>query len=800
MALTGPLPPVTPIPVVRPGGRATRRTVLLGCAGLFALGWVLAAGGTISLPVGGAISLLWPAVAVQFLAGILFGWPGVAVGTVFPIFSNLLVADAPTALLFTPANIWQSALPFLLLRRMSADPSLRRLGDVARFAVAAALAAVGAASLGALGLLVRGTPWEEAIGLGQVWAVTNALVGFALTWPLLRFLVPTLWEVSALENRTGRSSFGRHLLGALFTAAIAPVGLSVLLHLAQRRGLIQDLQGEPGVLGAFVLLLVAVAVRGAWKFLAQPLEALLADTEKSAGGELPAPGARETAELALLREHIRELARRLAQEQGLFREVFRAAGDPILLVDPQGRLMDANPAFERVFGVSTARARGRNLLAFNSPEGRRALRQFLEKGPANGPATFRTRARTAWGKDTALQLTAAPLRGSDGEFAGYCVVIADITAEEERQRRELVAQRLASLQSFAAGIAHELNNQLQAMQNHLELWPGEAQEARSRVAQLAELVAKTGQLVQRLQLLARMEAWVGQQAFNAAELVTGVSRAAASFPTRPVGVELAPELPEIRGNRELLCHAAAEVVRNALEATTAGGEVRVRLGLAPEPPSELGLPPGPYAVLEVADTGPGMRPEELAQAWDPFFTTRDRTQHQGLGLTLAKQAAEHAGGALTLESSPGKGTVVRLWLPAAQPEKPAAQPAAPAAGARLLVVDDEPTILESLATLLKGLGYQVIPAEAGAKALQLAATSPPDAVILDLLMPEMPGLQVLQELRQRFPELPVLLSSGYAPDEQVRQALALPRTAFLQKPYTLAQLEQALAHLLRPRE
>jgi Response regulator containing CheY-like receiver, AAA-type ATPase, and DNA-binding domains len=73
-------------------------------------------------------------------------------------------------------------------------------------------------------------------------------------------------------------------------------------------------------------------------------------------------------------------------------------------------------------------------------------------------------------------------------------------------------------------------------------------------------------------------------------------------------------------------------------------------------------------------------------------------------------------------------------------------------------------------------------------------------VILDLLMPEMPGLQVLQELRQRFPELPVLLSSGYAPDEQVRQALALPRTAFLQKPYTLAQLEQALAHLLRPRE
>ena len=800
MSLTGPLPPVYPIPVVRPTGRATRRTVLLGCAGLFVLGLLLAAGGTIALPVGGAISLLWPAVAVQFVAGILFGWPGVAVGTLFPVFSNLLVADAATALLFTPANFLQSALPFYLLRRMGVDPSLRRLGDVVRFALLAALAALGAALLGTLGLVVKGTPWGEATKLGQVWAVTNAVVGFFLAWPLLRFLVPTLWEVSGLESRTGRSSFGRHLLGALFTAATAPVGFSVLLHLAHHRGLLQDLASEPGLLGVFVLLLTAVMVRATWALLTQPLERLLADTEKSAGDELPAPRAPESAELALLREHIRSLAQRLAREQGLFREVFRTAGEPILLVDPKGRLVDANPAFERVFGVSVARAKGRNLVSFNNLESRRALRQFLQAGPAPKPVTFRTRARTAWGKDTVLHLTAAPLRGSGGELAGYCVVIADITTEEERQRRELAAQRLVSLQSLAQGIAHELNNQLQAMQNQLELWPDQPEEARGRVAKLGELVAETGQLVQRLQLLARRGEWVDQQVFNAAELLVGVNRAAALFPARPVAVELVTLLPEIRGNRKLLCHATAEVVRNALEATAAGGEVRVRFFPAPEPPPELGLAQGRYAVFEVADTGPGMRAEELAQAWEPFFTTRDRSQHQGLGLTLAKQAAEHAGGALTITSTPGKGTVVRLWLPAVAWQEPAPPPAAPAAGARLLVVDDEPTILQSLATLLGSLGFEVLVADSGVRALELASEQPPDAVILDLLMPEMPGLQVLQALRQRFPELPVLLASGYAPDEQVHQAMALPRTAFLQKPFTLVQLEQTLAQLLSARE
>ena len=236
--------------------------------------------------------------------------------------------------------------------------------------------------------------------------------------------------------------------------------------------------------------------------------------------------------------------------------------------------------------------------------------------------------------------------------------------------------------------------------------------------------------------------------------------------------------------------------------------------MSEERAAELGLANKTGWVLEVKDDGLGMSAETLRKAFDPFFTTRPKNQSTGLGLTLVHGVVRLHGGQVVIESVEGKGTCVRIWLPAVDPAPAEAtgtaastqivrSPRGRAEGRRVLVVDDEPLVLEVLRSFLEKCGYDVQTAVDGAQALKMFERKPQDWLLLvsDLTMPNMNGIELVTRIRSTRPETRVLFVSG---DSAASQSLGLSLLQpgvppLLKKPFTLKDLAEAVERAIAGR-
>jgi CheY-like chemotaxis protein len=228
-------------------------------------------------------------------------------------------------------------------------------------------------------------------------------------------------------------------------------------------------------------------------------------------------------------------------------------------------------------------------------------------------------------------------------------------------------------------------------------------------------------------------------------------------------------------------------------------------GDEPGRPPRLGL--GAYVCLGVRDTGEGMTPAVLSRASEPFFTTKPEGKGTGLGLAMARGFAEQSGGALHMESAPGRGTTVSLWLPVADADLPAAAPAfarpAGEAIARVLLVDDEAVVREITAEGLQAAGYVVRVASCAAEALALLdAGEAVDILVSDLSMPGMNGLALVYEAQRRRSGLPAVLLTGFATDaaELAMSGALSGAFSLLRKPVEARALADRVAVLLKGRE
>jgi CheY-like chemotaxis protein len=213
------------------------------------------------------------------------------------------------------------------------------------------------------------------------------------------------------------------------------------------------------------------------------------------------------------------------------------------------------------------------------------------------------------------------------------------------------------------------------------------------------------------------------------------------------------------------------------------------------------LRPGPHVELSVADTGAGMAPGVLARIFEPFFTTKDAGKGTGLGLAAVHGTMTEHGGAVLVHSVPGRGTTFRLLFPTVAPAAAEAAAAAPRARrarqGRVLLVEDEPRIRQLVARELGGLGLRVVEAGDGEAALAALDEAPVlDLAVIDLVLPRLTGRTVFEALRARHPDVPVLLTSGFARDERLAELLARPRVAFLEKPWRPSELHEELDRLL----
>jgi len=416
---------------------------------------------------------------------------------------------------------------------------------------------------------------------------------------------------------------------------------------------------------------------------------------------------------------------------------------------------------------------------------------------------------------TALRLVEAELRALNQGLEAR--VRDEVAAREVAQARAAHAERIQALGQLAGGIAHDFNNVLQSIQGGAALIGRRATdpEAVRRFSNMILDAATRGASITRRLLAFARHGDLRAEPVALAALLDGLREVLtpALGAAVQLRVEVPVDLPPVLADRGQLETALVNLAVNARDAMRQGGTLLIsamaeqidgRLGA----PNRADLPPGRFIRLEVRDSGEGMDQATLARVLEPFFTTKPAGQGTGLGLPMVKGFAEQSGGAIAIESRPGCGTTVLLWLP--QADGAAVTETTPAAmdrsgtgsAARVLLVDDEPLVREVLAEHLEELGYEVIAAASGEEALRLLGTQArTDALVTDLSMPGMDGLALIRAVQAQRPGLPAVLLTGYAGDGAALAMTGAIAGSFtlLRKPVSGEQLADRVAALLETR-
>jgi PAS domain S-box-containing protein len=390
--------------------------------------------------------------------------------------------------------------------------------------------------------------------------------------------------------------------------------------------------------------------------------------------------------------------------------------------------------------------------------------------------------------------------------------------EGEMQRREaaqaVVAhlQRMESLGQLTGGVAHDFNNLLTVISGNLQLIEMDLEDARLRryldeAVRAAEMGAR---LNQRLMTFAKQRRLTAT-AVNLNEQVIGVRELLRRSlgETVTLSTHLAESLWLVHVDPSEIENALVNLAINARDAMQDGGTLTVSSANVTleegDVPSEAGIAPGPYVLLSVSDTGTGMTPDVKARAFEPFFTTKEHGKGTGLGLATIYGFVRQSGGYIALESQPGKGTTFRIYLPRLVKEATGSSSTGtgarplPASGETILVVEDNVAVRRVTVERLKALGYRVEEAEDGRRAIERLEQGPaPSLVFSDVVMPGgLSGFDLAREIAKRWPELNVLLTSGFAADEAAEKGDGLEEIEILGKPYSQEALARAITAALR---
>ncbi|HZE92323.1 MAG TPA: ATP-binding protein [Rhizobacter sp.] len=372
------------------------------------------------------------------------------------------------------------------------------------------------------------------------------------------------------------------------------------------------------------------------------------------------------------------------------------------------------------------------------------------------------------------------------------------------------ASKLESLGTLAGGVAHDFNNVLAGIVGFGEMAQDAAPEGSDQARHLDKVLqaALRGKaLVDRILAFSRGGARTST-VFGLESVVQEVLTLLSASLRPGVVLERALEAPaaRLRGDPTQAFEAVMNLCANAMQAMPQGGMLSVQLRREPVAAARVlshsSLAAGNYLVLTVADQGEGITPDVMEHLFEPFFTTRGAQSGTGLGLAVVHGVVAEFGGAIDVASSPGQGARFRLYFPECAEALGATDaPVAVAlrgAGQRLLVVDDEPELVDLALEMLLGLGYEPEGYVDSAAALRALRERPQRfaAVITDEVMPELSGTQLTQTLRAFAPDVPVLLVSGYGGSLLAQRAAVAGVTRVLAKPLQRADLSRALAELL----
>ena len=513
-----------------------------------------------------------------------------------------------------------------------------------------------------------------------------------------------------------------------------------------------------------------------------------------------------------LRRLVDERTAQLAASEAQFRAVFEAALEVMVLLKPDGTVLAVNNRREAWRAEDPSEAIGSKL--WDAPT-MRAYPQHvavMKKGIAKAARgkVFTTEVKMEReGMQTAyLDVSVQPVRGADGAILYLLFEARDITELKAAQEQLRQSQKMEALGQLTGGIAHDFNNLLTVVVGGLDIITKRAVDPKlKRYAENALAAAErgarlTGQLLafSRVQRLEVQPTHVSPIIQNMRPLLRNVLG-----PGITKEFDLDEVMMPVMADPTQLEVAVLNLAINARDAMPEGGilsfstrRVRVR--------GELELEPGDYIELTIADTGVGMAPDVLERAFEPFFTTKEVGKGTGLGLSMVYGMARQSGGTARIESTPGKGTAVKLLFrkaeedvrdpgPTADDHMTASHAPSPLS---VLVIDDDPDVRGFIVEALEEQGYTVREAADGHEGIAEVERETPDLIVLDFIMPGLSGADVARHLRDRNPDLPILFVSGYSETDAVKRTA--PDAPLLAKPFRADALQKAVRAAMTPAE
>ncbi len=511
----------------------------------------------------------------------------------------------------------------------------------------------------------------------------------------------------------------------------------------------------------------------------------------------------------------------LRQSEATFHGVIDASPVPLTLNDAAGNITYLNPAFTRIFGydlrdIPTLEEwwpRAYPEAAYRERVARewqaRLVRARRENTPFE-PQEVEIRcqngsSRTVLAQAAALSMTSPALDGL------HLVVLYDITERKQLEEQLRQSQKLEAIGQLAGGVAHDFNNILTSVIMNLGLLgkdPSLGQETRETITELQTEIDRAASLTRQL-LLFGHRTGIEVKILNLNEVVANLLKMLGRLIGENIALRFVPQagLPPLEADAGMLEQVLVNLTVNARDAMPEGGQISIstaRVDSAQDGVSaHPGARPGSFVCLTVADTGCGMEEATLKHIFEPFFTTKEVGKGTGLGLSTARGIVSQHQGWIEVESTIGRGSTFRVFLPAAG--HPASvrpgvveQPAARGGRETILVVEDAPSVRRLLAQTLRLAGYRVWDAANGLEALQRwqEHEAQIDLLFTDLVMPEgLNGLELARRMRQGKPALKVIISSGYRL-ETAGPPAASEGVLFLSKPYPVGTMLEKVRECL----
>ena len=491
----------------------------------------------------------------------------------------------------------------------------------------------------------------------------------------------------------------------------------------------------------------------------------------------------------------------LRESEERYRALFERSLDCVYVHDLEGRFLDANAAVLGLLGYDLDEIRSLTFASLldetQTAHAAEVLRGLLETGSQRDITQSRLRCKSGAYVDVETKASLIFREGKPHAVQGIARDVTERLAMEEQLRQ---AQKMEALGQLAGGIAHDFNNLLTAIIGYSDLALGAMDPDdpnRLLIEQVRQVGGRASGLTRQILAFSRR-----QKLESRVVALNEVLGDLEPLLRRTLGEDidlrflLAAAPSDVEVDPSQMEQVVLNLVVNARDAMVRGGRLTLETANVEldrrYARTHLEAKPGPYVVLAVSDTGCGMTKETAARVFEPFFTTKDSGKGTGLGLSTVFGIVKQSGGNVSLYSEPGIGTTFRVYLPRSASTAPQATEAVAAgsptrASGRILVVEDDPSIRDLVARVLRRAGYDVVGASSAEEALSAVGKSnvPPDLLLTDVVLPGGEGgYDLAQSLRARYPSLPVTYMSGYSANSGVQAGRLEAGMDYLEKPFT----------------